>query len=102
MSPRFAAIAGVCALASLLVGHANADPMYFTADLTPLNSSGVYAHFDLTLDGNLLTVSEHATGLEPNEPHPQHIHGMLGADAPNTTLATLANDTDHDGYVNMA
>ncbi|HZS94274.1 MAG TPA: PEP-CTERM sorting domain-containing protein, partial [Chloroflexota bacterium] len=56
----------------------------------------------LTLDGNLLTVSEHATGLEPNEPHPQHIHGMLGADAPNTTLATLANDTDHDGYVNMA
>ena len=76
--------------------------MFFTADLTPLNNSGVFAHFSLTLDGNVLTVHEHATGLEPNMPHPQHIHGLLGANAPNTALATTSDDTDHDGYVELA
>ena len=35
-------------------------------------------------------------------PHPQHIHGLLGADAPNTMLATPADDTDHDGYIELA
>jgi hypothetical protein len=93
--------------ASLLVlllagGNASAAPMLFTADLTPLNNSGVFAHFSLLLNGNMLTVTEHATGLEPNMPHPQHIHGLLGADAPNTMLATPADDTDHDGYIELA
>ncbi|HEX5325515.1 MAG TPA: PEP-CTERM sorting domain-containing protein [Acetobacteraceae bacterium] len=76
--------------------------MTFVANLGPLNNSGVHAHFTLVLDGNLLTVTEHATGLEPNEPHPQHIHGLLGADAPNTMLASPADDTDHDGFVELA
>jgi hypothetical protein len=93
--------------ASLLVlllagGNASATPMLFTADLTPLNNSGVFAHFSLLLNGNMLTVTEHATGLEPNMPHPQHIHGLLGADAPNTMLATPADDIDHDGYIELA
>lgn len=102
MSPRFVVAVSACALASLLAGNANASPMSFVADLTPLNNSGVFAHFDLTLDGNMLTVVEHATGLEPNEPHPQHIHGLLGAAAPNTMLATPADDTDHDGFIELA
>jgi hypothetical protein len=50
----------------------------------------------------MLTVAEHATGLEPNEPHPQHIHGLLGAAAPDTMLATPADDIDHDGYIELA
>lgn len=99
---RFATAAGACALVSLLAGQAGASPMVFVANLEPLNNSGVHAHFTLTLDGDMLTVSEHATGLEPNEPHPQHIHGLLGADAPNTMLASPADDTDHDGYIELA
>ena len=35
-------------------------------------------------------------------PRPPHIHGLLGANAPNTALPTSANDTDHDGYVEAA
>ena len=44
----------------------------------------------------------HATGLMPNMPHTPHIDGLLGANAPNTVLPTSANDTDHDGYVEVA
>lgn len=107
MPSRFVSVAGACALAVFFAGNANATPMSFVADLTPLNNSGVFAHFDLTLDGNMLTVSEHATGLEPNEPHPQHIHGQLGANAPNTMLASpaddaIANGGDGDGFIELA
>ena len=81
---------------------ANASPVDYVANLTPLNNSGVYATVNLVLDGNLLTVTEHATGLEPGKLHVQHIHGLVGADAPNTHVATSANDTNHDGYVDLA
>jgi hypothetical protein len=94
---------GAVVLGALLVTHpAAATPMTYVANLTPLNNSGVFATFNLTLDGNLLTVTEHATGLEPNMPHPQHIHGLLGANAPNTMLATPADDIDHDGFIELA
>lgn len=100
---RTTSLAGAGLLALLLApGNAWAAPIYYTADLTPLNNSGVFAHFELVLDGNMLTVTERATGLEPNMPHPQHIHGQLGANAPNTRLATPANDTDRDGFVELA
>lgn len=102
MMSRFAAFAGVCVFAAAFAGSAAATPTRFVADLTPLNNSGVHAHFTLILNGNLLTVTEHATGLEPNQPHPQHIHGLLGADAPNTMLASPADDVDHDGYIELA
>jgi hypothetical protein len=103
MWSRLTSIPAASLLALLLAGgSASAAPMLFTADLTPLNNSGVFAHFSLLLNGNMLTVTEHATGLEPNMPHPQHIHGLLGADAPNTMLATPADDTDHDGFIELA
>ncbi len=102
MISRLVTLAGACALAASLIGPANATPMTFVADLTPLNNSGVFAHFTLVLNGDMLTVTEHATGLEPNEPHPQHIHGLLGAAAPDTMLASPADDTDHDGYIELA
>lgn len=100
---RLGSLVGAGAFACLLVaGQASAAPTYYTADLTPLNNSGVYANIQLALDGNMLTVTERATGLEPNQIHAQHIHGLLGAEAPNTTLATPALDTDRDGYVELA
>lgn len=102
MSKRLAALAGASAFAMLYAAHAYAGPVHYVANLTPLNNSGVYAHFDLTLDGSLLTVSEHATGLEPNELHVQHIHGILPPNQASTMVATAANDTNHDGYVDLA
>lgn len=93
-----AAFAGLLMVAQ----PASAAPMYYVANLTPLNNSGVFATFNLAVDGNILTVTEHATGLQPNMPHPQHIHGQLGAAAPMTALATPASDTDGDGFVELA
>jgi hypothetical protein len=71
---------------------------------TPLNNSGVYGTFHLTYNStaDTLYVSEYATGLEPNEIHVQHIHGLVGSDASSTHVATSANDTNHDGYVDLA
>lgn len=45
---------------------------------------------NLTLNGsnNTLLVNINATGLEPNQPHPQHIHGLLGG--LNATVPTVA------------
>lgn len=102
MLNRFSTIAGACAFATLVIGQAHADPINYVADLMPLNNSGVSAHFDLTLNGNLLTVTEQAAGLEPNELHVQHIHGMLPPNQASTMVATAADDTNHDGYVDLA
>lgn len=96
------AIAMVIAGFVMSARPASAAPIYYVANLTPLNNSGVYATINLALDGNMLTVTEHATGLEANMPHPQHIHGQVGAAAPSTALATAASDTDHDGFVELA
>ena len=105
-SRRSAMLAGVTIAAivgfSAVAQPACAAPMYYVANLTPLNNSGVFATFNLTVDGNNLTVTETATGLEANMPHPQHIHGLLGAAAPMTALATPASDTDGDGFVELA
>lgn len=105
-SKRAAMLSGVAVVAAagllLVAKPASATPLYYVANLTPLNNSGVYATINLTLDGTKLTVTEHATGLEPNMPHPQHIHGLLGAAAPMTALATAASDTDKDGFVELA
>ena len=97
-SAAAAAVAGLLMAAS----PASAAPIYYVADLTPLNNSGVTGTVNLTLDGNMLTVTEHATGLEASMPHPQHIHGQLGAAAPNTALPTAASDADHDGFIELA
>lgn len=46
----------------------------------PLNDSGVRGQAVLFLEGNELTVRVIATGLEPNMPHPQHIHGFMATE----------------------
>jgi hypothetical protein len=67
------------------------------ANLSPTNDSGVEGFAYFVLDDNRLTVDMEATGLEPNQIHAQHIHGLPG-NLP-SQLPTSAQDTDHDGYV---
>lgn len=66
-----------------------------------LNNSGVSGTAHLTLvDNNSLTVQIHATGLTPNQVHPQHIHGLPGG--ANSTIPTLACcDPDADGFIEV-
>jgi hypothetical protein len=96
--------AAFAAVACSLPAVALAVPMLFKADLTSLNNSGVQGSAQLTLDGNLLTVKINATGLEPNETHPQHIHGLFDAKGKpaNSISPTLAQDTNNDGYIELA
>lgn len=44
------------------------------ADLTSLNGSGVHGTADVTIKGNKLDASIHATGLLADAPHAAHIH----------------------------
>lgn len=85
---------------------ATAAPVAYTAKLTPLNGSGVSGRAALTLDRNYLTVKIHATGLEADSLHPQHIHGRFSGGTSGTPIdsvsPTLANDTDGDGFIEVA
>lgn len=81
----------------------------FRADLDPLNSSGVNGTvlFDLSDDRETLTVTFDATGFAPNQPHVGHIHGAfvdgnVPLEAADSTVPTLAQDTDNDGFIELA
>lgn len=91
------------AMACAMPAVAFAVPLLFESDLQPLNNSGVSGSAQLTLDGDSLTVEINATGLEPNQPHAQHIHGRFDADGnPMDSFSpTLAQDTDGDGFVEL-
>jgi hypothetical protein len=58
---------------------ATAPTVHYTATLRPLNASGVSATARLDQTGNVLVVTLHATGLEPNREHYLHIHGYPDA-----------------------
>ncbi|WP_406856697.1 hypothetical protein ABEG18_03420 [Alsobacter sp. KACC 23698] len=77
-----------------------ADHFYF-AEFTTLNHSGVTGGAVLALDDqtHTLTVAISAMGLEPNQPHIQHIHGFVDGTASHTP--TTASDADGDGYVEL-
>ena len=77
-----------------------ADHFYFT-EFTALNGSGVSGGAVLAYDddSDTLTVAIRASGLEPNQPHVQHIHGF--PDGTDAQTPTLAQDADHDGYVEL-
>jgi hypothetical protein len=74
----------------------------FTGTLMPLNNSGVTGTFTVEQMGQgQIRVSIHATGLEPtSNPHVAHIHGVQGNT--NAMCPTRAQDTDGDGYVELA
>jgi len=86
MSPRhpfrvavgFVTVVAVVAItgAPASANHTGPDPQTYTAALRPLNNSGVRGTATLTLDRNRLTVTIEAQGVEPDQVHPQHIHGF--------------------------
>lgn len=79
----------------------SADHFYETS-FTALNGSGVSGGAIAAYNSatHVLTVAIAASGLEPNQVHIQHIHGFL--DGTKAMTPTLAQDTDHDGFVELA
>jgi hypothetical protein len=73
----------------------------FATSFTALNNSGVAGGAAIVLDkaSHTVTVEIDATGLEANQVHVQHIHGFL--DDTKSHSPTLAQDTDHDGFVEL-
>jgi len=78
-----------------------ADQFYFTR-FTALNGSAVKggAIVGYDEDTDSITVAIAARGLEPNQPHVQHIHGF--PDGQDAKTPTRAFDTDGDGFVELA
>jgi Cu/Zn superoxide dismutase len=72
----------------------------YRASLGALNNSGVHGTATLMLEGNMLTVSIEAMGLEAGKPHPQHIHGFMENNR-NSTCPTSAFDTNGDGLIDL-
>ena len=72
---------------------------YFKANLNPLNRSGSDGTAILHKEGGKLDTKIHSTGMAPNLPHAQHIHGMAQAIS---ECPTLADDDNGDGLVNTA
>lgn len=72
----------------------------YTANLDELNDSGVDGTANLSLMGDQLTVKINATGLEPNELHPQHIHGFMENNR-NSKCPTASADDNGDGFVSV-
>ncbi|MBB1286209.1 CHRD domain-containing protein [Flavisolibacter sp. BT320] len=73
----------------------------YKAYLSPLNNSGVSGMATLKLEGNMLTVTIEASGLTPNQVHPQHIHGFTERNK-NAKCPPMTADTDGDGLVELA
>jgi hypothetical protein len=72
----------------------------YGTEFTALNNSGVEGSALVIRDGNTLTVSIQAEGLEPGQAHLQHVHGNLGEDESFTP--TIRDDVDGDGFVELA
>jgi hypothetical protein len=99
---QFLMMLAVIGLIPLVPAGVFAATINYQANLDPLNNSGVRGVANLTLNdtNNTLLVNINATGLVPNQPHPQHIHGLLGG--LNATVPTVACcDSDLDGFVEV-
>ena len=85
-------------IASQLQG--GSDEEHFISVLAPANNSGAHGIALLTLDENRLTIDVAASGLEPNQAHPFHIHGFT--DDRSSQLPSIEQDADRDGFVESA
>ncbi|MBP2312861.1 hypothetical protein [Azospirillum soli] len=72
-----------------------ADQIY-VAPIAAENDSGVKGIAVLTLSNDSLQVDVAATGLEPGQQHPMHIHGFSDG---TPSDPTAASDTDGDGFL---
>ena len=98
------AAAALFAPAALAARNENATTIA-RVNLKPLNDSGArgQATLRLSADHRTLTVMIQASGLEPGGVHLSHIHGLSENGQPvDSTCPTEAQDTDHDGYVELA
>lgn len=100
-------LAGLASAGLLAVAPTEAPAAsLFTADLTPLNGSGVSgtAHLKLDEKAHRLNVKIEASGLVPDMLHVQHIHGR--SDPSGKPIDSLSPppsaDTDRDGFVELA
>lgn len=77
---------------------------FFASSFIALNDSKVSGAALLLFDedSGKLSVAVSAHGLTPNEVHIQHIHGFTGANPANSSVPTNAQDTDRDGFVEIA
>ena len=100
---------GAAAVSLMAAGTARAETLFYGANITPLSAengaaadgfgASARAAIRFDTDTQQLAVRLVATGLLPNEPHLQHIHGVLGGDSVSPTLAQ--NDDDGDGFVEL-
>ena len=92
------AVAVSLSLASVAFAQGSAGGQSsFMADLNPLNRSGADGNAIIHTEGGKLDAKILSTGMAPNLPHAQHIHGMVQAVS---ECPTLAADTNGDGRVN--
>lgn len=71
----------------------------YTVTLGQLNNSGASGVANISVVNNKITVKVEATGMVPNQAHPQHIHGL--EDGSNSTCPPASADTDGDGIVSI-
>ncbi len=76
--------------------HKDQGTSFYAADLAELNDSGATGVATVEVKGNRLTVNIEATGLEPGEVHPQHIHGFVGPDNAVCPPEAAADDDPND------
>ena len=92
------AVAVSLSLASVAFAQGSAGGQSsFMADLNPLNRSGADGNAIIHKEGGKLDAKIYSTGMAPNLPHAQHIHGMAQAVS---ECPTLAADTNGDRLVN--
>lgn len=77
----------------------SASSRTYTADLNALNETGADGTATITVTGTQLTVEIQATGLSPNLPHAQHLHGAFDKEH---VCPPPSADTDGDGFVSVA
>lgn len=99
--------AALCAAsAAAVAATAPASAATFVVDFTTLNNSGVTGNalLDLNAASRMLTVTFNVAGLDPAGGHVAHIHGLFnpGGQPTNSTVPTPAQDTDGDGFIELA
>jgi hypothetical protein len=115
-SGMFAGLAAAMAISA--AAPASAHNQVFTTTFTPLNAGAPLNQVGLNPsatgritynhDNETLNVRVMGSGFEPGIPHVAHIHGNLvnpaisGSGALNSMTPTLAQDVDHDGFINCS